>query len=156
GMYNKEGRKTGGGRSKIWLLSHFVDDTRTMVQCSLCPVQIKYVGNTTNVARHLEVKHPEQFNAVSQLVPSTRMLCISHSRSSDEQLKQQREEKAIKRILYQHKIEKLKAEMKSDATSATQETGVKQELSVEATSQSDSATQWSSSASWSWHTPTAK
>ncbi|XP_018006612.1 protein bric-a-brac 1 isoform X4 [Hyalella azteca] len=161
-MFNKEGRKSAGGRSKIWLLSHFVDETRTMVQCSLCPVQIKYVGNTTNVARHLEVKHPEQYNAVSQLVPSNRMLCISHSRSSEEQIKQQKEENAIKRILYQHKIEKLKTEMKSDSNVAAILSHVKQELNSDTDTQNglvvsaSNDTSWQSSASWSWHTPISK
>lgn len=124
------GRKMAG-RSKIWLLSHFVDDTRTMVQCNLCPVKIKYVGNTTNVARHLEVKHPQQFLAVTKLMqppaspPSvgggaagrgggglhTAALVLSPAgRTVEEQLQRQREDIAVKRILHQYKQERLKAE----------------------------------------------
>ena len=173
------GRKMAG-RSKIWLLSHFVDDSRTMVQCSLCPVKIKYVGNTTNVARHLEVKHPEQFSAVSQLMPSTRpaqqITSPVNSSSSggnnnkstsypvsgcgggyscnkvptlEDQLKQQREELAIKRILQQHKLEKLKVEFGDDFCTG--------EMDMDGGRDSPAmilpADERSSSALWSWHTP---
>ena len=53
------------GRSKVWRLSHFANRDRTEVQCDLCPSRIKFVGNTTNIARHLELKHPTEYAALT-------------------------------------------------------------------------------------------
>lgn len=162
------GRKMAG-RSKIWLLSHFVDDRRAWVQCNLCPVKIKYVGNTTNVARHLEVKHPQEYNTVSQLIPSTRLahntastvvtspksILSSKTHSTvrnitlQEQLKLQKEELAIRRILKQHKLERLKAE-----SAGTQGEELKDLYSDEDTEDYPTLREEACPTSlWAWHSP---
>ena len=123
--------RRSGGRSKIWLLSHFADEARSSVQCGLCPVRIKYVGNTTNVARHLEIKHPQQFKAVCSLMPGNKAAgsivaaavassSVGRSSGSDSNVAdstqgwsgetQSREEMAIMKILHQHNLEKLTSE----------------------------------------------
>ncbi|XP_037772745.1 protein bric-a-brac 2-like isoform X4 [Penaeus monodon] len=130
------------GRSKVWRLAKFADGGRSEVQCSLCPSRIKYVGNTTNIARHLELKHPLEF---ASLDPSHAAAAAS-ALARHEQLQQrqqtqhqahQREEAAICRILAQHRAElSRQADQEGDTQAVTTVTLTPAQL-------------------WAWHTPVA-
>lgn len=108
------------GRSKVWRLARFTDDTRVEVECSLCPVKIKYVGNTTNIARHLELRHPIEFAALDPLAgPRGRSGGVTTRQQHQHYLRQpqqQREEAAICRILAQHQEELRRQESSSSTT----------------------------------------
>lgn len=99
------------GRSKVWRLAKFADGGRSEVECNLCPARIKYVGNTTNIARHLELKHPLEFAALD---PTQAGAASALARQEQLQQRQQhhREEAAICRILAQHR-EELRRQEKS-------------------------------------------
>ncbi|XP_050724833.1 protein tramtrack, beta isoform-like isoform X3 [Eriocheir sinensis] len=106
------GVNTGGGRrvrmvgrSKVWRLASFVDEGRSEVECSLCPVRIKYVGNTTNIARHLELRHPVEFAALDPSQAGAGRGAGPGGRHHLRHPQQNREEAAICRILAQHREE---------------------------------------------------
>ena len=126
------------GRSKVWRLASFVDERRSEVECSLCPVRIKYVGNTTNIARHLELRHPVEFAALD---PSNAGAGRSSGLGRQHPHRPQqhnREEAAICRILAQHR-----EELKKQSCSVSGE----QQQPAAASSCLVSAQRWT------WHTP---
>ncbi|KAK7082846.1 hypothetical protein SK128_003841 [Halocaridina rubra] len=95
------------GRSKVWQLAQFADGGKKEVQCNLCPARIKFVGNTTNIARHLEIKHPVEFAALDPF-SSSNALQGRHEvlqRHQAEKQNQRKEEEAICRILARHREE---------------------------------------------------
>nr|XP_045597608.1 broad-complex core protein isoforms 1/2/3/4/5-like isoform X6 [Procambarus clarkii] len=100
-------------RSKVWRLAKFADGGETEVKCSLCPAVIKYVGNTTNIARHLELKHPLEFAAI--LDPAQAATSLAHHKQLQQQhhVQHQREKAAICQILAQHR-EELRRQEKAD------------------------------------------
>uniref|UniRef100_A0A0P4WN10 BED-type domain-containing protein n=1 Tax=Scylla olivacea TaxID=85551 RepID=A0A0P4WN10_SCYOL len=101
------------GRSKVWRLASFVDERRSEVECSLCPVRIKYVGNTTNIARHLELRHPVEFAALDPTNAGAGRGSGLGRQHPHRPHQQNREEAAICRILAQHR-EELKKQRGSD------------------------------------------
>lgn len=131
------------GRSKVWRLASFVDGGRSEVGCSLCPVRIKYVGNTTNIARHLELRHPVEFAALD---PSTPGGGRGGSRHHHRQHQQSREEAAICRILAQHQ-EELQKQTGGGGAEAQQQEQEPTVIVPEVTPCLMPAPKWS------WHTP---
>ncbi|KAK4306608.1 hypothetical protein Pmani_014385 [Petrolisthes manimaculis] len=112
------------GRSKVWRLARFTDDTRVEVECSLCPVKIKYVGNTTNIARHLELRHPAEFAALDPMAGAGGGvggggITSRHHHYQTRQPHMQREEAAICRILAQHQEELKRQETRSPTKKGT-------------------------------------
>ena len=87
------------GRSKVWKLSHFANAEKTEVQCDICPTKIKFVGNTTNIARHLELKHPVEYAALlsSMQQGNTQTNANEESSASD---KQTFNSKNMKQVVY--------------------------------------------------------
>ncbi|XP_069960577.1 protein bric-a-brac 2 isoform X6 [Cherax quadricarinatus] len=108
------------GRSKVWRLAKFAEGGRSEVECSLCPARIKYVGNTTNIARHLELKHPLEFAALDP-TQAAAALARHEQLQQQQQQQHQREEAAICRILAQHRQElrRMKSDSGSPVTSLT-------------------------------------
>lgn len=130
------------GRSKVWRLAKFADGGRSEVECSLCPTRIKYVGNTTNIARHLELKHPLEFAALDPSHAAAAASALArHEQLQQRQQSQhqahQREEAAICRILAQHRAEL--------SRQAGQEEGAQAVATVTLTP----------AQLWAWHTPVA-
>lgn len=132
------------GRSKVWRLASFVDEGRSEVECSLCPVRIKYVGNTTNIARHLELRHPVEFAALDPSQAGTGRGAGPGGRHHLRHPQQNREEAAICRILAQHR-----EELKKQAGSGGEEQHHHQPL-VASPATSPCLVP---APRWSWHTP---
>lgn len=105
------------GRSKVWRLAKFAEGGRTEVECSLCPARIKYVGNTTNIARHLELKHPLEFAALDP-TQAAAALARHEQLQQRHHVQHQREEAAICRILAQHR-EELRRQEKAETNQST-------------------------------------
>lgn len=135
------------GRSKVWRLASFVDEGRSEVECSLCPVRIKYVGNTTNIARHLELRHPIEFAALDPTAGAGRGAGLG-GRHPHRQHQQSREEAAICRILAQHQ-EELKKQAEGGPEDQQQQKSPPMVV-VPAASPCLVAT---GAPRWSWHTP---
>ncbi|KAL7636645.1 UNVERIFIED_CONTAM: hypothetical protein RMT77_013422 [Armadillidium vulgare] len=138
------------GRSKVWRLSHFADPERLEVQCDLCPTKIKFVGNTTNIARHLELKHPVEFGALTNSDPFVNSsAAIQATRLEQETIKREQENNAIRRILQQHNLELRKLQEKQVKSGLSSDP-----LSTALCFNDNNESEYTEFTKvWSWHTP---
>lgn len=145
------------GRSKVWRLAKFADGGRSEVECNLCPTRIKYVGNTTNIARHLELKHPLEFAALDPAqAAATATALARHEQQMQEQAQQQqqqqgrqREEEAICRILAQHREELRRQEHQPGDVNDREQ----QQQQQHQTLTSLTSLTFLPGKLWTWHTP---
>lgn len=51
-------------RSAVWTYFDDGDETSEKVLCQICGERIVHSGNTSNMIKHLKIKHPEEYNSV--------------------------------------------------------------------------------------------
>ena len=103
------------GRSKVWKLSKLVDGVDKLeVSCNLCPARIKYVGNTTNIARHLEFKHPVEYAKLLEEhgQDSSNVGVKKSSVASTGNQKTKESDKSYYKLLIQRRVEQREQEMR--------------------------------------------